>query len=87
MAQLSRQISFVVRDNRRRITHVGGFGADGSKWTLPVDEAKRRIETKTGWFYVAVGPEHEMITIDDSGGDIRFFNPLRKSIHIPDGSA
>jgi hypothetical protein len=72
---IRRQVQCVTRDMaeaaHRRITHIGGYLADGSRWREKSERAIRLIEFDMLEFFVAVG-DHEVRVIIAEHDDTRY---------------
>jgi hypothetical protein len=85
MEQRASEVIAVMRDARRRITHLVCNSDDGTQWNIGVDEAIADQAAQRHWFFVARGGEALLIQIQKQGDEIVFASPLGGSVAIPDG--
>jgi len=68
----SHQVGCIKKDDRQdiysRITHIGGMGGEGVRWSLTLDEAISGIETGKWAFYTHVGGHQRWLLVASRNG-------------------
>lgn len=69
---LKRQVHCVIRDNsaygNRRITHLGGYDSDGTRWYVMTEAAIDKLRSGDWKFFISVAGHETDVIAREQGG-------------------
>jgi Protein of unknown function (DUF3892) len=65
-----------TRDGSRRITHIGGSGADGARWKISHEDAVRDIESGKRRYYCDAGGQSYLVVVDKDKSGAKFIKSV-----------